>query len=200
MSKYAMGCYLRYRRFPRRTHTGSLVSEKKPSRDCLETPNGLRFVVPRAHTRGRNGAIFGAPRYRGKRDPTRLDTFQTVSLGDRVNKGRCTGPRPSIYSQQGQSHSLQGVPQHSPPQAHPPQSQRLAFLFISTSSRHSPRPPVKLPFRCCPISSLTDRNTPRRSSSLPTATAGSSKDQCKRRFASGKTGQASLAASHTVMT
>ena len=47
-------------------------------RDCLETPNELRFVVPRARTRGRNGAIFDAPRYRGKRDPTCLDTFQTV--------------------------------------------------------------------------------------------------------------------------
>src|SRR5215216_7087726 len=58
------------------------VSENEPSRDCLETPNGLRFVVPRARTRGRNGAIFGASHYRGKRDPTRLDTFQTVSLLD----------------------------------------------------------------------------------------------------------------------
>ena len=39
-------------------------------------------MVPRARTRGRNGAIFGASHYRGKRDPTRLDTFQTVSLLD----------------------------------------------------------------------------------------------------------------------
>src|SRR5215208_8179137 len=53
-------------------------------RDCLETPNGLRFVVPRTRTRGRNGAIFGALRYRGKRDPPRLDTFQTVSTGSSV--------------------------------------------------------------------------------------------------------------------
>src|SRR5215217_3239984 len=64
-----------------------LSFRESPLRDCLETPNGLRFVVPRAHTRGRNGTIFGAPRYRGKPDPTRLDTFQTVSLGSLVNRG-----------------------------------------------------------------------------------------------------------------
>src|SRR5215217_9136763 len=50
---------------------------------CLERLSGnserAPFVVPRAHARGRNGTIFGAPCYRGKRDPTRLDTFQTVS-------------------------------------------------------------------------------------------------------------------------
>jgi hypothetical protein len=55
------------------------TSENPLSRDCLETLNGLRFVVPGARTRGRNDAIFGALRYRGKRDPTPLDTFQTVS-------------------------------------------------------------------------------------------------------------------------
>jgi hypothetical protein len=66
------------------------MAKVESSRDCLETPNGLRFVVPRARTRRRNGTIFGAARYRGKRDPTRLDTFQTVSLGSSLNKRAAT--------------------------------------------------------------------------------------------------------------
>ena len=50
------------------------------------------------------------------------------------------------------------------------------------------------------IWSRTVRYTSRRSSSVPVACEGSLKDQCRRFFAPGKTGQASLAASQTVIT
>ncbi len=50
------------------------------------------------------------------------------------------------------------------------------------------------------ISSRTSLNTSRRSSSLPVAREGSPNDQCRRFFAPGKTGHASLAASQTVTT
>ena len=48
-------------------------------RDCLETPNGLRFVVPRSCGTGRKGIPFGASHYQETCDPTRPATFQTVS-------------------------------------------------------------------------------------------------------------------------
>src|SRR5919107_811034 len=50
------------------------------------------------------------------------------------------------------------------------------------------------------IRSLTDRKTAKRSSSVPPALEGSSKDQCSLLWAPGKNGHASLASSQTVIT
>jgi hypothetical protein len=55
---------------------------KTQARDCLETPNGLHYVVPRACKTGQKGTLFGAWRSRQTRDPTRPATFQTVSEGE----------------------------------------------------------------------------------------------------------------------
>src|SRR5215212_8591168 len=55
------------------------TSENFPSRDCLETPKGLPFVVPRACETGCKALFFDASRYQQTRDPTRPATFQTVS-------------------------------------------------------------------------------------------------------------------------
>jgi hypothetical protein len=54
---------------------------------------------------------------------------------ERISPGPLVGPLVGGYSQHSQPHSSQGVPQHSPPQEHPPQSQELAFVFMLTSFR-----------------------------------------------------------------
>src|SRR5829696_6573222 len=48
-------------------------------RDCLESPNGLHFVVPLACTTVRNGTFLGASRCQRTCHSTRTATFQTVS-------------------------------------------------------------------------------------------------------------------------
>ena len=53
---------------------------------------------------------------------------------------------------------------------------------------------------CLWIRSLTDRKTAKRSSSVPSALEGSSKDQCSLSAAPGKNGHVSLASSQTVIT
>src|SRR5215216_3573673 len=52
-----------------------------------ENSERASFRGPKSPHEGAKWHIFGAPRYRGKRDPTRLDTFQTVSLGSPGNRG-----------------------------------------------------------------------------------------------------------------
>src|SRR5215217_5478968 len=58
-------------------------------RDCLETPKGLPFVVPRACETGCKAPFFDASRYQQTRDPIRPATFQTVSPRTWVNSVRC---------------------------------------------------------------------------------------------------------------
>src|SRR5215204_3524939 len=65
-----------------------------PSRDCLETPQGLRYGVLQDCQTGRMSTFSGAWRNQKRRDPTRTATFQTVSLGSRVNKGKRAKGRP----------------------------------------------------------------------------------------------------------
>src|SRR5215204_7545188 len=65
----------------------SRTSENSPSRDCLESPNGLHFVAPLACTTVRNGTFLAASRCQRKRHSTRTATFQTVSLScERVSE------------------------------------------------------------------------------------------------------------------
>jgi hypothetical protein len=62
------------------------TSQNSSSRDCLETPSGLHYVLPRACIKGRKGTLLGASRSRQTRDPTRPATFQTVSPRTRVDR------------------------------------------------------------------------------------------------------------------
>src|SRR5215203_126828 len=63
------------------------TSKNLPTRDCLESPNGLHFVAPLACTTVRNGTFLAASRCQRKRHSTRTATFQTVSLScERVSE------------------------------------------------------------------------------------------------------------------
>lgn len=66
--------------------------------------------------------------------------------------------------------------------------------------RHGLLPPRSSSLMRVRISSRTVLNTSSRSSSPPAASEGSRNDQCRRCFAPGKVGQASLASSQTVTT
>src|SRR5829696_509396 len=62
------------------------TSENYPSRDCLETPQGLRYGVLQDCGTGRMSTFSGAWRNQKRRDPTRTAaTFQTVSPRSRVH-------------------------------------------------------------------------------------------------------------------
>jgi hypothetical protein len=66
-------------------------SQNLPSRDCLETPNGLHFAVPRACATGRKDTLLGASHFQETCGPIRLATFQTVSPRTSMNKGKKKG-------------------------------------------------------------------------------------------------------------
>src|SRR5829696_4365931 len=94
------------------------TSENYPSRDCLETPQGLRYGVLQDCGTGRMSTFSGAWRNQKRRDPTRTATFQTVSLRTTVNKGKkegrgCSTPQPgyrqSVLSEAARLHPVLGL-------------------------------------------------------------------------------------------
>src|SRR5215204_1554694 len=62
------------------------TSKNLPTRDCLESPNGLHFVAPLACTTVRNGTFLAASRCQRTCHSTRTATFQRVSPRTPVNR------------------------------------------------------------------------------------------------------------------